>query len=170
VVLPGIDVVGVVFGVVDVLFRAVASKPLACDLEFASACDVVLILAVHIIESTSLTISKAHEAKHPEQKPDSVGADILDSANIDSLGVITKPVAKVNTLDIKFGELLVAANDTSGQESKEGVLDIAMTPVLALDLARTSNVTGAESVGGTSKENEGDKEDGKEDGWLESHV
>jgi hypothetical protein len=45
-----------------------------------------------------------------------------------------------------------------------------MTPVLTLDLARASNVTGAESVGRTSEENKGDKEDGKEDGWLESHV
>jgi hypothetical protein len=119
---------------------------------------------------TSLTISKAHEAKHPEQKPDSIGADILDSANIDSLRVITKPVAKIDTLDVELGELLVAADDAGSQESEESVFDIAMTPVLALDLARTSNVTSAESVGGTSEENEGNKEDGEEDSWLESHV
>jgi len=170
VVLPGIDVVGVVFGVVDVLFRAVASKPLACYLELASTCDLSLASAVYEAGMSPLTITKAHESKHPEQKPDSVGTDILDSANIDSLGVITKPVAKVDTLDIKLGELLVAADDTGGQESKESVFDIAMTPVLALDLARTSNVTSAESVGRTSEENEGDKEDGEEDGWLQSHV
>jgi hypothetical protein len=170
VVLPGIDVVGVVFGIVDVLFGAVTSKPLACDLKFAGTCDVVLTAAVYLAEMISLTISKAHEPKHPEQKPDSIGADILDSANIDSLRVVTKPVAKVDTLDIKLGELLVAADDASGQESKKSVFDIAMTPVLALDLARTSNVTSAKSVGGTSKENEGDEKDGEEDGWLESHV
>jgi hypothetical protein len=118
----------------------------------------------------SLTISKAHEAEHPEQKPDSVGTDILDSTDVDCLGVITKPVAKVDTLDIELGELLVATDDTSSQESKERVFDIAMTPVLALDLARASNVTSAESVGRTSEENEGDEKDGEEDGWLESHV
>jgi hypothetical protein len=170
VVLPGIDVVGVVFGVVDVLFGAVASKPLTCHLKLAGTCSVVLASAVYEAEMSSLTITKAHESKHPEQKPDSVGTDILDSANIDSLGVITKPVAKVDTLDIKLGELLVAADDTGSQESKKGIFDIAMTPVLTLDLARTSNVTSAESVSRTGKENEGDKEDGKEDGWLESHV
>ena len=119
---------------------------------------------------SSLTISKAHEPKYPEQKPDSVGTDIFDSANINSLGVITKPVAKVDTLDIELGELLVTADNAGSQKSKEGVLDITMTPVLALDLARASNVAGAESVGGTSEENEGDQKDGKEDGWLESHV
>lgn len=170
-VLSGIDVVGVVFGVVDVLLGAVASKSLTCDFEFAGTCNVVLTVAVcALLNKWFLTISKAHEAKHPEQKPDSVGADILDSANIDSLRVVTKPVAKVDTLDVELGELLVAADDTSGQKSEEGVFDIAMTPVLALDLARSSNVTSAESVGGTSEENEGDKDEGEEDGWLESHV
>ena len=119
---------------------------------------------------TSLTISKAHEAKHPEQKPDSIGADILDSANIDSLRVITKPVAKIDTLDVELGELLVAADDAGGEEGEESVFDIAMTPVLALDLASTSNVTGTESVGRTGEENEGDKKDGEENGWFESHV
>ena len=170
VVLSSIDVVGVVFRVVDVLFRAVTSKPLACDLEFAGACNVALTPAAFITEMVALTISEANEPKHPEQKPDSIGTDILDSANIDSLGVITKPVAKVDTLDIELGELLVAADDAGSQESEESVFDIAMTPVLALDLARTSNVTSAESVGGTSEENEGNKEDGEEDSWLESHV
>ena len=169
-VLSGIDVVGVVFGVVDVFFRAITSKSLACDLEFAGTCDVVLTSDVYDTETLCFTISKAHEPKNPKQKPDSVGTDILDSANVDSLRVITKPIAKVNALDIELGELLVATDDTSGQKSKEGVFDVAMTPVLALDLARSSNVTSAESVSGTSEENEGDKEDGEEDGWLESHA
>jgi hypothetical protein len=35
VVLSGIDVVGVVFGVVDVFFGTIAAKPLGCDLKFA---------------------------------------------------------------------------------------------------------------------------------------
>lgn len=132
--------------------------------------EVVLASAVYEAGMSSLTITKAHESKHPEQKPDSVGTDILDSANIDSLGVITEPVAKVDALDIKLGELLVAANNASSQESKKGVFDIAMTPVLTLDLARSSNVTSAESVGGTSEENEGNEEDGEEDGGLKSHI
>jgi len=171
VVLSGIDVVGVIFGVVNVFFGAVTSKPLACDLEFAGTCDAVLTFAVYVhTETTSLTISEAHKSKNPEQKPDSVGTDILDSANIDSLRVITKPVAKVDTLDIELRELLVTADDASSQESKESVFDISMTPVLTFDLARASNVTSAKSVGRTGEENEGDKEDGEEDGWLESHV
>ena len=119
---------------------------------------------------SSLTITKAHESKHPEQKPDSVGTDILDSADIDSLRVITKPVAKIDTLDIELGEFLVTADDTGGQESKESVFNIAMAPVLTLDLTRTGNVTSSESVSRTSEENQGDKEEGEEDGWLESHV
>ena len=89
--------------------------------------------------------------------------------HIDSLGVITQPVAEVNTLDIEFAELLVAANDTSSKEGKKSVFDIAVTPVLAFDLARRGNVTSAEGLGRASKVDEGDEEDGEEDGGFECH-
>ena len=58
-ILSGIDVVGVIFGVVDVLFRAVTSKPFAGDLEFASTCDDVLIPAVYFTEMTSYHIQSS---------------------------------------------------------------------------------------------------------------
>jgi hypothetical protein len=170
VILPRVDVVRIVFRVVDVLFRAITPKAVLCDLELACA------------------IAEAHETKDPKQEPDSVGADIpvvllaiapyylscsnsilLDSSNIDSLGVITQPVAKVDTLDIEFAEFLVTSNDASGQESEESVFDIAMTPVLAFDLARRGDVASTESLGRTSKVDEGDEEDGEEDGGFECH-
>jgi hypothetical protein len=58
VVLSGIDVVGVVFGVVDVLFRAVTSKPLAGYLELAGAYNVVSAYAVYEAEMSSLPYPK----------------------------------------------------------------------------------------------------------------
>ena len=89
--------------------------------------------------------------------------------HIDGLRVITQPVAEVNTLDIEFAELLVAANDTSGEESEESVFNIAVTPVLAFDLARRGNVTSTEGLGRASKVDEGDEEDREEDGGFECH-
>jgi hypothetical protein len=94
---------------------------------------------------------------------------LLDGSNINGLGVITQPVAEIDTLDIELAELLVAANDASGEESEESVFNIAVTPVLAFDLARRGDVTSTKGLGRASKVDEGDEEDGEEDGGFERH-
>jgi hypothetical protein len=47
-VLPGIDVVGVVFGVVDVFLGTIAAEPFTGDLELAGAYDDLSEPALHI--------------------------------------------------------------------------------------------------------------------------
>jgi len=71
-----------------VLFRSVATKAIAGDLELLGS------------------VAEAHEAEHPEEDADSLCRDHLDSADIDGLGVVAQPVAKVDTLDIHLAELL----------------------------------------------------------------
>jgi len=97
------------------------------------------------------------------------GLPYLDSTDVDRLGVITQPVAKVDTLDIEFAELLVTTDDARSQESEKRVLNIAVTPVLAFDLARGGDVASTECIGGACKKDEGDEEDGEEDGGFECH-
>jgi hypothetical protein len=46
------------------------------------------------------------------------------TAHIDSLAVVTKPVAKIDTLDIELGELLVGS--TAGEDGKERIFDITL--------------------------------------------
>jgi hypothetical protein len=43
-------------------------------------------------------------------------------AHIDGLAVVTKPVTKVDTLNIKLGELLIGS--TAGENGEEGIFDI----------------------------------------------
>ena len=95
---------------------------------------------------------------------------LVGTYNVDSLGVITQPVAEVNTLDIEFAELLVTANDACSEESEKRVFDITVSPVLAFDLARRGDVASTECMGRAGKEDEGDEENGEEDGGFECHV
>jgi hypothetical protein len=44
--------------------------------------------------------------------------------HINSLTVITKPIAKVHTLDIELGELLVRG--TAHEKGEEGVFDVSV--------------------------------------------
>ena len=65
-ILSGIDIVGVVFGVVDVFFGTVTSKSLTSNLEFAGACYTLSEPGVYDVEISYLTVSKAHEPENPE--------------------------------------------------------------------------------------------------------
>ena len=68
VVLGSIKVIGVVFWVVDVVFGAVAAKAFGGDFELAGA------------------VAEGHETKDPEENADGLGGDVLDRADINSLG------------------------------------------------------------------------------------
>jgi hypothetical protein len=57
---------------------SVAAQPLSCDLKFTR------------------TVAKGHESENPEQDADCLCADVLDSADIHGLAVVTKPVAKID--------------------------------------------------------------------------
>lgn len=72
------------------LFGSVTPEAIAGDLEFLSS------------------VAKAHEAEHPKEDADSLCRNHLDSADIDGLGVVAQPVAKVDTLDIHLAELLAS--------------------------------------------------------------
>jgi hypothetical protein len=82
-------------GVVNVLLRSVASKAVAGDLELFGS------------------VAEAHETENPEEDANSLCRDHLDGADIDGLGVVAQPVAKVDTLDIHLAKLLasLAANE-----------------------------------------------------------
>lgn len=151
VILTGVQVVGVVFRVVNVLFRAVAAESLAGDLELAGA------------------VSEAHESQNPQQKSDCLSRDILDGAHVDSLAVISQPIAKVRSLDIQLAELL-STKGAGGEEGEEGVFDVAVTPVDAFDLGGAADVSSAKGQGGAGVEDEGEGENGQPAAHSEDHV
>ena len=68
VVLGSIKVIGVVLWVVDVVFGAVAAKAFSGDFELAGA------------------VAESHETEDPEENADGLGGDVLDGADINSLG------------------------------------------------------------------------------------
>lgn len=138
----GIEVIGVIFGVVDVFFGAVDTEPLGSDLKL------------------SRSISESHERENPDQDADSARWDTLQSTNVQSLGVITKPVAKVHALNHLRGPFLAAKEG----EREESVFDVAVTKVAAFDFGDGGDVAGAEGKGGFGEEEEGDEEGGEEEG------
>jgi hypothetical protein len=77
IVLPRIDVIGIVLGIVNMLLRPVATESIPRDLELASS------------------IPERHETEHPEQKSNGFSADILNRAYVDSLAVISQPIPEV---------------------------------------------------------------------------
>lgn len=91
-----------------------------------------------------------HETKDPEDQSYRFSGDILDSTDVHGLTIVSKPepwsvvrscrvmarhflpITKVDTLDVKFRELL-AARTTGHQDVKEGIFDITMSPVLSFN-------------------------------------
>lgn len=74
------------------LFRSIAAESLSSHLKFTRA------------------IAKGQETQDPEQDTDSFGADVFDSSNVDSLRVISEPVAKVDLVELVdrlFNEFMV---------------------------------------------------------------
>jgi hypothetical protein len=126
-----------------VLFWPITAKTCSGDLKFFGS------------------IAKGHEAQDPQKDTNSFSADIFDSSHINGLTVITKPVAKVDlirlaqeshglpalaySLYIKLREFL-ATSGTSHQNCEKSILNIAMTPVLALDPRSGSYITGTKCM------------------------
>ena len=110
VVLTGILVISVVLGVVNVLLGPVATKSFAGNFELAGA------------------IAEGHEAEDAKEEADSFSRDGLDRSNIDGLGVVAGPVAKVGLLYHELGELLAAVVGVGGGKAEEDVFDITMAP------------------------------------------
>lgn len=76
--------------------RAIATQSIGCDLELFCGKP------------------KAHEPKNPQYYADGLSANILNSAYINSLAIITEPVAKVYSFDIKLTEFF--ATSSAGYE------------------------------------------------------
>lgn len=109
IVLASIDILRIILRVVNVLLRAVASKSIGGNLELARS------------------ETEGHEAKDTKQEADGLGRDGLDSTNVDSLGVIAKPVTKVDAGDGELVELLAVQGAGHG-EGEESIFDIAVSP------------------------------------------
>lgn len=109
IILASIFVLGIILWVVDVVFRAVATEALGSDLELAGA------------------IAKGEEAEDAEEEADGLSRDRLDGANINSLGVVTQPVAEVGSGDGHLVEFLAIPGAGHG-ERQEGIFNIAVAP------------------------------------------
>jgi hypothetical protein len=109
IILTGIDVLGVILGVVDVVLRTVAAQSFGSDLKLARA------------------VTESHETENAEQEADGLSRNGLDSTDIDSLGIISKPVSEVDTRDVNFVELL-AVEGLGLRQDQECVSDIAVAP------------------------------------------
>lgn len=77
VILPCIDVVRIVFRVINVLFWSITPKSLFSNLELAGTCSLVSNYDQIKRSSSAPTVSEAHETKDPKQESDCIGADIL---------------------------------------------------------------------------------------------
>ena len=88
IVLTSINVLGVILGVVDVVLGTVAAQSFGSDLELARA------------------VAEGHETENAEQKANGLSRNRLDSTDIDSLGIVSKPVSEVDTRDVDLVELL----------------------------------------------------------------
>ena len=109
IVLTSINVLGVILGVVDVVLGTVAAQSFGSDLELARA------------------VAEGHETENAEQKANGLGRNRLDSTDIDSLGIISKPVSEVDTRNVDFVELLAVEGLSLGKD-QECICDIAVTP------------------------------------------
>lgn len=103
-----------VFGVVNVFLGPVATQSLCCDLEFLCS------------------VAKTHKAQNPQDNANSFSADVFHGANVNSLAIVSQPVAKVYTLDIQLAKFF-AAGSTGHEDVEKGIFNITMTPVLALN-------------------------------------
>lgn len=72
---------------------------------------------------------------------------------VDGLGVVAKPIAKVDALDVHLGEFLAVASATH-QEGEQSVFNVSMAPILALDLGRGGDVASSEGMRGAGQQDE----------------
>lgn len=109
IVLAGVLVLGVVLGIVDVVFGTVATKTIGSNLKLARA------------------EAEGQEAQDTKEQADGLCGNSLDGTDVDGLGVVTKPIAKVDARDHQLIELLATKGAGHGQ-GEESIFDIAVTP------------------------------------------
>lgn len=109
VVLAGVDIVGIVLGVINMVLGAVATKTLGSNLEFTGA------------------VAKGEEGKDAEKEADGFCRDRLDSADVDGLRIVTKPVAKVDTSNHELAKLF-AVEGAGHDQREQGIFDITVSP------------------------------------------
>jgi hypothetical protein len=83
----------------------------------------------------------------------------------------TKPVAKVDALDVHLAELLACAGRHENIE--QGVLDISMTPVLSFNLRHRGDIAGTERIRRTNaadQQNQAGQEERPQGEFGERHV
>jgi hypothetical protein len=117
-------------------------------------------------------IAETHEAEYPKQDTDCLGRHRFDSADIDSLRIVpcsglahqprltvsisrslrTQPIAEIHALDVHLAELL--ASSRTDCECEKDIFDISMAPIVTLDAAQGSNVSGTERGRGTRPQDE----------------
>ena len=122
VVVAGVDVVGIVLGVVDMVLGAVAAQAVGGDFKLAA------------------TIAKGQETEDAEKEADGFGGNGLDGTDIDGLGVVAEPVAKVNAGNGELVESL-AAHGAGHGDLEEGICDITVAPCFPVSLISTITVT-----------------------------
>ena len=81
--------------------------------------------------------------------------DSLQGADINALGVVSEPVTEVDARDHHSGPFLAV---DEGQ-SLEHVFDVAMSPVVALDLGDGGNIASTESFGFAWEDNQDKSQD-----------
>ena len=109
VVLAGILVLGIVLGIVDMVFGTVATKTIGCNLKLAGA------------------EAEGQEAQDTKEQADGLCGNSLDGTDIDGLGVVAKPIAKVDAGNHQLVELLATKGASHGQ-GKESIFDITVAP------------------------------------------
>jgi hypothetical protein len=92
-----------------VILWAVATQAVSSDLELSRA------------------VAESQETKDTEKKADSFGRDRLDSAYVDGLRIISKPIAKVNPRNHDLVEFRMLHSTGHGQ-SEEGIFDVTVSP------------------------------------------
>lgn len=146
--------------------RLVASETIGGNFKLASPISIKISIRIYIYNkslSKEINLPEGHKTKNPQQNPNSLGADVLDSSDVYGLTIVTQPVAKVHALNVELREF-ASTSGAGHSQGEEDIFDVTMAPVLTFDLGERGNVSGSERVGGTGKEEEG--KDGSEEEGL----
>lgn len=133
VVLGSILVVGVVFGVVDVVYVAspgwLAKSASYSHTHNAGRCTFWSVTAQTIRGHFELarSVAECKEAQNAQKQTDSLCRDGLDGSDIDGLGVVAQPIAKVDSGNHELVEFLAASR--SGQcDLEKRICDVTVAP------------------------------------------
>jgi len=105
VILRGIFVIGIIFGVVNVVFGAIAAKTLSCDFEFLC------------------TKSEGHESENPKEDTDGLCRNILYGTDVDCLSY-----GKSQHHVTQLGQVVPNNYDTSKKDHRSDLKDQSVIP------------------------------------------